>query len=201
MSNFGVVSITLRGKLTAKAPENGWLEYDCFLLGPGPIFRGYVCLLGVCCMAMLVSGRVILKPPTLSPFTADLAQWLMVDSWNILNAVESWVEYILWVWQIMVQQPESQPTSYRLMSVVKQNGVHTLELKSYSQTIPWKPSGGAFPWEFHMSLQITIICCTCLWPFISSSCREHPSTGQLLAVNKGSKPEAQNNWLIGVIVL
>ncbi len=28
-------------KLTAKAPENGWLEYDCFLLGPGLfIFRG-----------------------------------------------------------------------------------------------------------------------------------------------------------------
>ena len=23
-------------KLTAKAPENGWLEYDRFLLGPGP---------------------------------------------------------------------------------------------------------------------------------------------------------------------
>ncbi len=28
-------------KLTAKAPENGWLEYDCFLLG-WPIFRCYV---------------------------------------------------------------------------------------------------------------------------------------------------------------
>ena len=28
-------------KLTAKAPKNGWLEYDPFLLG-WPIFRGYV---------------------------------------------------------------------------------------------------------------------------------------------------------------
>ena len=28
-------------KLTAKAPENGWLEYKPFLLGR-PIFRGYV---------------------------------------------------------------------------------------------------------------------------------------------------------------
>ena len=35
-------------KLTAKAPENGWLEYDCFPLGPG-LFSG----------AMLVSGRVV----------------------------------------------------------------------------------------------------------------------------------------------
>ena len=26
-------------KLTANAPENGWLEYDCFLLGPG-LFSG-----------------------------------------------------------------------------------------------------------------------------------------------------------------
>ena len=30
------------------APENGWLEYDCFLLGPRPIFRG----------ELLVSGSV-----------------------------------------------------------------------------------------------------------------------------------------------
>ena len=30
-------------KLTAKAPENGWLEYDRFLLGPRPIFRGVCC--------------------------------------------------------------------------------------------------------------------------------------------------------------
>ena len=34
-------------KLTAKAPENGWLEYDPFLLGR-PIFRG----------EPLVSGRI-----------------------------------------------------------------------------------------------------------------------------------------------
>ena len=34
-------------KLTAKAPENGWLEYDRFLL-EWPIFRG----------ELLVSGRV-----------------------------------------------------------------------------------------------------------------------------------------------
>ena len=27
-------------KLTAKAPENGWLEDDCFLFGFWPIFRG-----------------------------------------------------------------------------------------------------------------------------------------------------------------
>ena len=32
-------------KLTAKAPENGWLEYDCFLLGPTIHFQGR----GVCC--------------------------------------------------------------------------------------------------------------------------------------------------------
>ena len=24
------------------APENAWLEYDPFILGPRPIFRGYV---------------------------------------------------------------------------------------------------------------------------------------------------------------
>ena len=37
-------------KLTAKAaPENGWLEYDPFLLGSRPIFRG----------KKLVSGRVV----------------------------------------------------------------------------------------------------------------------------------------------
>ena len=29
-------------KLTAKAPENGWLEYDCFLLGP-ELFAGANC--------------------------------------------------------------------------------------------------------------------------------------------------------------
>ena len=29
-------------KLTANAPENGWLEYDCFLLGPG-LFSGTSC--------------------------------------------------------------------------------------------------------------------------------------------------------------
>ena len=28
-------------KLTAKAPENGWLEYDRFLLGPG-LFSGAI---------------------------------------------------------------------------------------------------------------------------------------------------------------
>jgi len=27
-------------KLTAKAPENGWLEYDCFLLGRFGLFSG-----------------------------------------------------------------------------------------------------------------------------------------------------------------
>ena len=34
-------------KLRVKAPENGWLEYDCFLLGPG-LFSG----------SLLVSGSV-----------------------------------------------------------------------------------------------------------------------------------------------
>ena len=38
-------------KLTAFAPENGWLKYDCFLLG-WPIFRG----------DLLVSGRVTCLP-------------------------------------------------------------------------------------------------------------------------------------------
>ncbi len=33
-------------KLTAKAPENGWLEDDRFLL-QWPIFRGYVSFRGV----------------------------------------------------------------------------------------------------------------------------------------------------------
>ena len=33
------VTILLEMNLTAKAPENGWLEYDRFLLGPG-LFRG-----------------------------------------------------------------------------------------------------------------------------------------------------------------
>ena len=37
-------------KLTAKAPENGWLEYDPFVLGFRPIFRG----------ELLVSGGVSL---------------------------------------------------------------------------------------------------------------------------------------------
>ena len=36
-------------KLIAKAPENVWLEYDPFLLGSRPIFRGGL---------TLVSGRV-----------------------------------------------------------------------------------------------------------------------------------------------
>ena len=40
-------------KLTAKAPENGWLEDDPFLFG-GPIFRG----------KQLVLGRVSNYPPT-----------------------------------------------------------------------------------------------------------------------------------------
>ena len=33
----GVCHILPSLKLAAKAPENGWLEYDCFLLGPGLI--------------------------------------------------------------------------------------------------------------------------------------------------------------------
>ena len=37
-------------KLTAKAPENGWLEYDPFLLGFQPNFQG---------LLPLVSGRII----------------------------------------------------------------------------------------------------------------------------------------------
>ena len=37
-------------KLTAKAPENGWLEYS-FPFGARPIFRG----------ELLVSGRVLLS--------------------------------------------------------------------------------------------------------------------------------------------
>ena len=43
-------------KLTAKAPENGWLEYDfCFLLGPGlGLFAGAF---------WLVSGMVTYPPP------------------------------------------------------------------------------------------------------------------------------------------
>ena len=48
---------TVGPKLTAKAPENGWLEYDRFLLGFRPFFfRGYV---------MLVSGRAtnVTAPP------------------------------------------------------------------------------------------------------------------------------------------
>ena len=36
VSNFPLSSL----KLTAKAPENGWLEYDCFLLGVCLFFRG-----------------------------------------------------------------------------------------------------------------------------------------------------------------
>ena len=44
---WGVPSL----KLTAIAPENGWLEYDRFLFG-WPLFRG----------EMLVSGRAFHKP-------------------------------------------------------------------------------------------------------------------------------------------
>ena len=33
-------------KLTAKAPENGWLEYDSFPFGARPIFRGKLLVLG-----------------------------------------------------------------------------------------------------------------------------------------------------------
>ena len=46
MEKGGVPSL----KLTANAPENGWLEYDRFLLGPG-LFSG----------DMLVSGRVAFR--------------------------------------------------------------------------------------------------------------------------------------------
>ena len=36
------IDVSFSLKLTAKAPENGWLEYDPFLLGSRPIFRCYV---------------------------------------------------------------------------------------------------------------------------------------------------------------
>ena len=48
-------------KLTAKTPENGWLEDDRFLLGPG-LFSG----------AMLVSGKII---------TEKNRVWLPVPFW------------------------------------------------------------------------------------------------------------------------
>ena len=39
-------------KLTAFAPENGWLEYDRFLLGPG-LFSGAMLVLGsVTCLCL-----------------------------------------------------------------------------------------------------------------------------------------------------
>ena len=53
-------------KLTAKAPENGWLEFDRFLLG-WPIFRD----------ELLVSGRV-------APIEMDLRfLWAMPLAWSI----------------------------------------------------------------------------------------------------------------------
>ena len=45
-------------KLTAKAPENGWLEYDRFLLG-WPNFRGELLVLG-----RVVSNKFFFKPRT-----------------------------------------------------------------------------------------------------------------------------------------
>ena len=50
-TSFGVPSL----KLTAKAPENPWLEDECFFLGPGRFLE---------VMLLLVLGRGIFVDPT-----------------------------------------------------------------------------------------------------------------------------------------
>ena len=60
-------------KLTAKAPENGWLEYDCFLLGQfRPIFR--------CKLA--VSFREYKKFPTYPWIIPDAQAGFYFLSWG-----------------------------------------------------------------------------------------------------------------------
>ena len=49
-------------KLTAKAPENDWLEYDRFLLGQfGPIFRGKLAVSFRECMGACFWRLVIVR--------------------------------------------------------------------------------------------------------------------------------------------
>ena len=59
------------------APENGWLEYDCFLLGPG-LLSGAMLALGrvfrVCHVMFVVSHGLylyLLKLPTMDMYTLE----------------------------------------------------------------------------------------------------------------------------------
>ena len=106
-----------------------WLEYILVSFwGQKAYFQGL-------CMAMFVSGRVILKPPTLSPFTADFAQWLMVDNWNILNAVESWVEFGFLVSTYLLSTDECSETKWR-----EHIGVEEFFTNNSLEAIRWYPS-------------------------------------------------------------
>ena len=76
-------------KLTAKAPENGWLEYDSFPFGARPIFRG----------ELLVSGSVFSWEQSHIPsqryfwrwwFSSFRAWW---DMWSFPEGTINW-----WLW-------------------------------------------------------------------------------------------------------
>ena len=161
-------------------PENGWLEYVLVSFwGLFAYFQGRL---------LFVSGRVILKPPTLSPFTADFAQWLMVDNWNILNAVESWVEFGFFVSIYLLSTDECSETKWR-----EHIGVEEFFTNNSLEAIRWCLSLRVS----HVSSKNYNNCCTCLWPFLSSSFRENPVNRTTSSCKQRSKLEAQNNWLIG----
>ena len=67
-------------KLTAKAPENGWLKYDCFLLGPGLFARAFwVSLQGVFFPPPKKEGAIPSTNSLVSPPPKKNGTWLLCN--------------------------------------------------------------------------------------------------------------------------
>ena len=115
-------------------------------------------------------------------------QWLMVDNWNILNAVESWVEFGFSVSTYLLSTDECSETKWR-----EHIGVEEFFTNNSLEAIRWCLSLRIS----HVSSKSYNYCCTCLWPFLSSSFRENPVNRTASGCKQRSKLEAQNNWLIG----
>ncbi len=110
-------------KLTAKAPENRWLEYDRFLLGRG-LFSG---------AKMFVSGRVI--------FFSGLFWWFSQLFW--------WFSQLAFHWHLGWR---SIPTYYlsSIHAKLCQNCYHLLPSKGQYNTI-FIPVRGRFVSQHHSS--------------------------------------------------
>ena len=90
-------------KLTANAPENGWLEYDCFLFSRAfaVSFSEYIV-----CIVVFVQGLNMIPlpnevaifsqftmtrryPPLATPMVDDCSSWISTRCWDLLVSLKN----------------------------------------------------------------------------------------------------------------